>query len=147
MKKATNDIVVLFTLAIANTPLSVPELAFRCNKSYNTIKKIISSDDRVIPVGKNPTRYMFATPEMFSEEIVRLHGDTPKEGWVAWIEKIHNKVAELIKVDKTRAPNDVLKQAIVVEALAVNLIMFARELKQHADKPDWFALMGGVENE
>jgi hypothetical protein len=56
-------------------------------------------------------------------------------------------MATLVSLDKERSSGDIRRQALVVEALGINLIQFARELGEHYDKPDWFTLMGGDENE
>jgi len=79
-------------------------------------------------------------------DVVRLQNSIPKDGWVDWIEKVAYKMSTLVGVDKSRSSEDLHKQAIVVEALGINLIQFARELKENANKPDWFTLMGGDEN-
>lgn len=140
------ETLVLFTLAIANTPLTISELAFRTGKSYNTVKTVLSGDDRVSVLEGHPTRYYLAKPDVLDEQVVRLQGDTPKEGWVKWAESVSPLARTFIKLDKGRAPEDVANQAVVLEALGTNLLLMGRQLKEHADKPDWFTLMGGDEN-
>ena len=144
--KRSNEDVVLFTLAIANTPLTLGDLAFRAGVSYNTAKKIIDADERVTKMGKHPTMYYLATPDVLDEQVVRLSGDTPKEGWVGWLAKVSPKLTEFVKIDKSRLSDDVRKQGLVLEALGMNLILAGRQLQQHADKPDWFTIIGGDEN-
>lgn len=144
--KRNRENMVMYTLAIANAPLSLAELAFRSGASYNTVKKIVEADERVVKSGTYPTRYSFIKPEMLDQQVVRLQNDVPPHGWVTWIETVSPKVPELLRIDKTRDSTDLRKQAIVVEALGMNLIQFARELKDNCEKPDWFALMGGNEN-
>ena len=146
MRKSSRDTVVLFTLAIANAPLTISELACRSGKSYNTVKSVVASDKRVAALGDRPVRYYFPPPEELDVDVVRLQNSIPKDGWVAWIEKVAYKMSTLVGVDKSRSSEDLHKQAIVVEALGINLIQFARELKENANKPDWFTLMGGDEN-
>lgn len=147
MKKPSNDTLVLFTLYLANAPLTISELSFRSGKSYNTIKSVLSTDDRVIKLEGHPTRYYFKPIDELDVDVVRLQNSMPKDGWVSWIGKVLPKVANLITIDKTRSSEDIHKQALVVEALGINLIQFARELNEHHDKPDWFTLMGGKEND
>lgn len=142
----TKESLVLFTLAIANAPLSLSELAFRTGKSYNTVKKIVEADERVGVTKEYPTRYFMAMPEVLEQNVIRFEFDTPPGGWVSWIEKATPKIARLISIDKTALPDDLYKQAVVVEALGINLVQFARKLKEYSDKPDWFTLMGGDEN-
>lgn len=144
--KRSNEDVVLFTLAIANTPLTLGDLAFRAGVSYNTAKKIIDADERVTKMGKHPTMYYLGTPDVLDEQVVRLSGDTPKEGWVGWLAKVSPKLTDFVKIDKTRLSDDVRKQGLVLEALGMNLILAGRQLQQHADKPDWFTIIGGDEN-
>jgi hypothetical protein len=146
MKKSNKDTVVLFTLAIANAPLTISELSFRSGKSYNTVKSVVASDERVSALGDRPVRYYFPPPKELDADVVRLQNNIPKDGWVAWIEKIAPKMSTLVGVDRQRQSDDLHKQGIVLEALGINLIQFARELKENADKPDWFTLMGGNEN-
>lgn len=143
----SKETLVLFTLAIANAPLTISELAFRTGRAYNTVKKIIESDPRVGVAEGHPTRYYMGMPEALEQNVIRFEYDTPKEGWVAWIKKATPKIPGLISVDKTAQPEDLYKQAVVVEALGINLVQFARKLKEYSDKPDWFTLMGGDEND
>lgn len=145
MNRSKEDL-VLFTLATANTPLTITELAFRTGRSYNTVKKILTGDARVTVLEGHPVRYHFAIPESLEQNIIRFEYDTPKDGWVSWVSKVAGKVPALLRIDKTLATDDVFKQAVVIEALAINLIQFARKLKEHSDKPDWFTLMGGDED-
>jgi len=143
----SKETLVLFTLAIANTPLTIGDIAFRSKVSYNTVKKVVLSDERVSSVGNHPTLYYMAKPDVLDEQVVRLTGDTPKEGWVTWIGKISAKLPDFVRIDKARESDDVRKQGMVLEALGVNLILFGRTLQEHSDKPDWFTLIGGNEND
>jgi len=145
MKKATNDTLVLFTLATSNEPLTIRELAFRSGKSYNTVKGVVTADDRVATLGERPARYHFPSPEALDTDVVRLQNDMPKDGWVSWLEDVGPKVPDLVQIDKTRTSSQMKKQAIVVEALGINLIQFARELQNNKNKPDWYELLGGKE--
>jgi hypothetical protein len=147
MMNRTKETLVLFALAMANTPLTLSNIAFRSGVSYNTVKKILEADDRVTHVGTHPTMYYLAKPDVLDEQVVRLNSDTPKEGWVGWLAKISPKLAEFVRVDKERLSDDVRKQGMVLEALGINFILAGRQLQQHADKPDWFTLIGGNENE
>ena len=137
---------MLFTLAIANAPLTIGDISFRSKVSYNTVKTIVTGDARVSSVGKHPAMYYMAKPDVLDEQVIRLSGDTPKEGWVKWIGKVSPKVVDFVTVDKARLSDDVRKQGMVLEALGTNLILFGRELQEHSDKPDWFTLIGGDED-
>jgi hypothetical protein len=143
----SKETLVLFTLAIANTPLAIGDIAFRSKVSYNTVKKIVDGDDRVSSVGSHPTLYYMAKPDVLDEQVVRLHGDAPKEGWVRWLAKVSPKLVDFVTIDKARLSDDVRKQGMVLEALGVNLILAGRALQEHADKPDWFTLIGGDEDD
>jgi hypothetical protein len=142
----SKETLVLFTLAIANTALTIGDIAFRSKVSYNTVKKVVLSDTRISKLESYPTLYYFAKPDVLDEQIIRLHGDTPKEGWARWVEKIAPKLSNFARLDKARLSEDVRKQGMVLEALGTNLILLGRELQTHADKPDWFTIMGGDEN-
>jgi hypothetical protein len=141
------ETLVLFTLAIANAPMTISDVAFRSKVSYNTIKKIVDADERVSKIGKHPTMYYMGKPDVLDEQVIRLHGDTPREGWVEWVAKVSSKLAQFVRVDKTALSEDVRKQGLVLEALGTNLILFGRQLQEHAEKPDWFTLIGGNEND
>ena len=143
-KKST---LVLFTLAIANTPMTIGDIAFRSGVSYNTVKKIVLSDERVTSVGTHPNLYYMAKPDELDAQVIRLHGDEPKEGWVTWVKKVAPKLSEFIRIDKTRLSEDVHKQGLVLEALGTSLILLGRKLQKHSGEPDWFTLIGGNEND
>jgi hypothetical protein len=81
------------------------------------------------------------------EQVIRLSGDEPKEGWVAWLAKVSPKLSQFVRIDKTALSDGVRKQGMVLEALGMNLLLAGRKLQEHADKPDWFTIMGGDENE
>jgi hypothetical protein len=88
-----------------------------------------------------------AKPDVLDEQIIRLQGDTPKEGWVKWLTKVSPKLVDFVTIDKARLSDDVHKQGMVLEALGMNFILAGRALQEHADKPDWFTLIGGNEND
>jgi len=138
---------VLFTLAIANAPMTIGDIAFRSKVSYNTIKKIVDADERVTKVGKHPTMYYMAKPDVLDEQVIRLSGDTPREGWVEWVAKVSPKLAQFVRIDRASDSDTVHKQGMVLEALGTNLILLGRQLQEHAEKPDWFTLIGGNEND
>ena len=141
------DTLVLFTLAISNTPLTIGDVAFRSGVSYNTVKRIVLLDERVTSVGTHPARYYMAKPDELDEQVVRLHGDEPKEGWVGWVKKVTPKLGEFIRLDKSRLSDDVRKQGMVLEALGTNLILLGRNLQKYSVEPDWFTKIGGDEND
>jgi hypothetical protein len=147
MKNHTKENLVLFTLAIANTPLTIGDIGFRCGVSYNTVKKIVTEDGRVVAFGGYPALYHLAKPSELDEQVIRLHGDEPKEGWVDWVKKVAPKLSEFIRIDKTRLSEDVRKQGMVLEALGTNVILLGRKLQKHSEEPDWFTLIGGNEND
>ncbi len=138
---------MLFTLAIANAPMTIGDIAFRSKVSYNTIKKIVDADERVTKVGKHPTMYYMAKPDVLDEQVIRLSGDEPREGWVEWVAKVSPKLAQFVRLDKSALSEDVRKQGMVLEALGTNLIFMGRKLQKHSEKPEWFTLMGGNEND
>jgi hypothetical protein len=138
---------VLFTLAIANAPMTIGDIAFRSKVSYNTVKKIVAGDKRVTAVGSHPTHYYLAKPDVLDEQVIRLSGDTPREGWVIWTKKIAPKLMQFVRLDKTAISENVHKQGMVLEALGTNLIFLGREMQKHSDKPDWFTLLGGNEDD
>jgi len=141
------DTFVLFTLAIANTPLTIGDIAFRSGVSYNTVKKIVTEDDRVTAFGGYPALYHLAKPSELDEQVIRLQGDEPKEGWVDWVRKVAPKLSEFIRIDKSRLSDDVRKQGMVLEALGTNFILLGRKLQEHSKDPDWFTKIGGDEND
>lgn len=141
------ETLVLFAMAIADKPVTINDISFRSKVSYNTVKKIVTTDPRVSIVGNNPTYYYFAKPDVLNEQVVRLTNKRPKEGWVSWATKIAYKLTLLIQIDKKAKANDVQKQGLVLEALGINFILWGRDLQKHYDKPDWFALIGGDEND
>lgn len=144
---SSKETLVLFTLAIANAPMTIGDIAFRSKVSYNTIKKIVDSDERVTKVGKHPTMYYMAKPDVLDEQVIRLSGDTPREGWVEWVAKVSPKLAQFVRIDRANDSDTVHKQGMVLEALGTNLILLGRQLQEHADKPDWFTLIGGNEDD
>lgn len=144
---SSKETLVLFTLAIANAPMTIGDIAFRSKVSYNTVKKIVNSDERVTAVGSHPTHYYLAKPDVLDEQVIRLSGDTPREGWVEWTKKIAPKLVQFVRLDKTALSENVHKQGMVLEALGTNLILLGREMQKHSDKPDWFTLLGGNEDD
>ena len=144
---SSKETLVLFTLAIANAPMTIGDIAFRSKVSYNTIKKIVDADERVTKVGKHPTMYYMAKPDVLDEQVIRLSGDTPREGWVEWVTKVSPKLAQFVRIDRANDSDTVHKQGMVLEALGTNLILLGRQLQEHADKPDWFTLIGGNEDD
>ena len=140
------ELAVLFALAMSQSPLSIPDLAKRTGKSYNTVKKVVTTDARVTTQPGHPTRYYLAMPEQLQGQVIRLSGDKPAEGWVTWLGKVRPKLMELTALDKTRQLDEVTKQGMILEALGVNLVSLGRDLQDYADQPDWFTKIGGNED-
>lgn len=141
-----NKLAVLFTLALSQSPLSIPDLAKRTGKSYNTIKKVVTEEVQVVAVPGKPTRYHLAMPEQLQGRVIRVTDEPPTEGWVRWLERVRPKLAELTALDKTRQLNEVNNQGIILEALGVNLASLGYALQENSDQPDWFTKIGGDEN-
>jgi hypothetical protein len=57
------------------------------------------------------------------------------------------KLAQFVRIDRANDSDTVHKQGMVLEALGTNLILLGRQLQEHADKPDWFTLIGGNEDD
>jgi len=138
---------VLFALAMASTPLTINDLAFRSKVSYNTVKKIVANDSRVTVVGSNPARYYLAKPDVLDEQVIRVSGEAPAEGWATRVRKLSPKLPQFVRLDRANDADTVRKQGMVLEALGTNLILFGRDLQKHYNKPDWFTLIGGNEND
>jgi hypothetical protein len=62
--KQSNEALVLFTLAIAETPLTINQIVTRSNKSYNTVKSVVLADERIAKVTEYPARYHLGKPEV-----------------------------------------------------------------------------------
>lgn len=141
-----NKLAVLYTLALARTPLTIQEVTIRTGKSYNTVKKVLLGDNRVKKSGKYPTRYYLAKPAELDSELVRVSDEPPKEGWVVWVGKIRAKISRLLEIDKDMHTTDVRKQGMVLEALGANLVSLGRTMQDKADEPNWYALIGGEDD-
>lgn len=143
--KQSNEALVLFTLAIAETPLTINQIVTRSNKSYNTVKSVVLADERIAKVTEYPARYHLGKPEVLDEHVIRLKDEKPKEGWVKWLSKVAPKFPDFVRIEKTRKSEELRKQGMVLEALGTNLLIFGRELQDKSDEPHWFALIGGSE--
>lgn len=141
-----NRLAVLFTLALARAPLSIPDLAKRTGRSYNTVKKVVTKEVQVSTVPGKPTRYHLAMPEQLQSDVIRVSGEQPAEGWVRWTAKVRPKLIELTTLDKTRQLDEVKKQGMILEALGINLVSLGRALQNNADQPDWYTQIGGNED-
>lgn len=140
-----NRVAVLFTLAMAQSPLTVDDLSKRTGKSYNTVKKVLKSEQRVQKVGHYPARYYLSKPEEIDSELVRVTGEQPKEGWVPWLDKVRPKIVRLTEIDSTAHTKDVRNQGLVLEALGTNLLSLGRTMQRVSDEPNWYELIGGTD--
>jgi hypothetical protein len=134
---------ILFALAMAQAPLTVQELCKRTGKSYNTVKAVVE-DGRVTKLGKHPVRYHLAKPDQLDQEVIRVEGKQPSEGWVRWMQKVQPKLVRLTDLDSASDSSALKKQGMVLEALGINIVSLGRELQKNKDKPDWYELMGGT---
>lgn len=134
---------ILFTLAMAQAPLTAQELSKRTGKSYNTVKAVVDADERVTKLGKHPLRYHLAKPQELDQQLIRIAGDTPTEGWVQWIGKVRPKLTRLTDIDSDMDSKSLRQQGMVLEALGINLLSLGKEIQKHSDKPDWYTLLGG----
>jgi len=138
-----NRMAVLFSLALSQSPLTIDDLSKRTNKSYNTVKSVLKSEERVQKMGHYPARYYLSKPEELDSELVRIKGEQPKEGWVPWLNKVRPKLLRLTDIDSSMVTKDIRNQGLVLEALGTNLLSLGKAMQKHSDKPDWFELIGG----
>lgn len=134
---------ILFTLAMAQAPLTAQELSKRAGKSYNTVKAVVDADARVTKLGKHPIRYHLAKPEQLDQQLIRVEGKPPAEGWVEWIGKVRPKLTRLTDIDSDMDSKSLRQQGMVLEALGINLLSLGKEIQKHSNKPDWYTILGG----
>lgn len=147
MKPAERSkLAVLFTLAMARTPLSIPDLAKRTGRSYNTVKKIVTTELQVTAVPGKPTKYKLGLPRELEVEVVRVSNTMPEEGWVDWLRKVRAKFAQMTELDKMATADQVNRQGLLLEALGVSLVSLGRDLQDKASQPDWYSQIGGDED-
>lgn len=128
---------VLFTLAMADQPLSIADVSFRTGLSYNTVKKAVLDDERVKRVTGYPSKYSLDKPELFNTDIMSVKYDKPEEGWLTWLQQIRPLLVSITAMPDTLEQDELLKKAGMFKSLGRSFLSLGKDIERLADNDEW----------
>ena len=129
--------VVLFTLAMSDQPLSITDIAFRCGLTYNTVKKIVWSDDRVKKHEGYPALYSAEKPDQFNTEVMRVKYDKPEEGWLTWLDNIRPLLVTITAMSEGMSKEEREKKASMFKSLGRSFLSLGKDIEDLIDNDEW----------
>lgn len=136
--------VVLFTLAMAEVPLSIDDISFRTGLGYNTVKRVVFADPKVTAVAGRPTKYVVSMPAVIDPRLFVVEYDKPQEGWVEWLNAVRPFVVSLLAVDDSMEQSERDRKAKMFRSLATSFLSIANDLEDTLEEPDWFERLRGL---
>ena len=128
---------VLFTLAIADRPLSISDIQFRCGLSYNTVKRAVFGNKQVIRHDEYPARFSVAKPEALSDDVIWARYDKPDEGWITWLNQIRPLLVSITAMPDDMSKDELLKKAGMFNSLGRSFLSLAKDMERLSDHDDW----------
>lgn len=123
---------ILFTLAMAERPLSIDDVSFRCGVSYNTVKRTVADNPRVIRDGKYPVMLSLSKPAELKELIAfdYLNRERPEEGWDKWLEDIRPLLPSIAALSDTMSVQEKQRKINMFKTLGTSFLSLAKDLEE-----------------
>jgi hypothetical protein len=123
---------ILFTLAMADQPLSIDDVSFRCGVSYNTVKRTVADNPRVTREGKYPVMLSLAKPKQLKELIAfdYVNRERPDEGWVAWLEEIRPLLPSIAALPDGMSVQEKQRKINMFNTLGTSFLSLAKDMEE-----------------
>lgn len=122
--------VVLTALAMADYPLSIPDIAFRTGLGYNTVKRVVFSDANVVKHGGRPAKYTVEQPSALDRSLLVVKYDRPEQGWGPWLEEIRPLLPTIASLPEGMTKVERTRKINMFESLGTSFLSLAKDLEE-----------------
>jgi hypothetical protein len=146
MNSSKNANLVLFTLATSDKPLTISDMQFRSGMSYNTVKRTVFADSRVVRHEGYPARFTMEMPPEFDTRRMVIQYDRPEEGWITWLNEIRPLLVSITAISKDMSLDEVERKSTMFASLGTSFSTLSKDLidaVNHDDTMDWFEYFRG----
>lgn len=138
-----NELLVLYTLSVTDTPLSITDLSFRTGLSYNTVKRVVFGNPRVKKVDGYPSTFTADKPNILDPTQVGIyHLEKPAEGWGTWLNQIRPLLVSITAISEDMTEEEIYKKATMIEYLGRSFLALSKDLVGFYEDPttkhDWY---------
>lgn len=128
---------VLFTLAMAERPLTIADIAFRCGLVYNTVKRVVLTDERISKNAGYPSTFEVAKPELLDNDTLFVKYDRPAEGWLTWLDSIRPLLVSVTALSDTMDKQELNRKVVMFKSLGRSFVSLSRDLDSLIDNDEW----------
>ena len=137
-----NQNLVLFTLAMADKPLTISDMQFRSGVSYNTVKRTVLGDPRVERHGGYPATFSLPGVDQLGDDVVVAYKTKPAEGWVTWLNEIRPLLVSITALSEDMSHDELARKVDMFKSLGTSFLSLADDLAFHHESPttgdEWF---------
>lgn len=129
--------IVLFTLAMADRPLTINDIMFRCGVSYNTVKRAVYGNPRIRQEEGYPATFTATKPDAFDPNVIMIKYDKPQEGWITWLDEIRPLLVSITALSDTMGKEEREKKANMFKSLGRSFLSLGKDIERLIDNDEW----------
>lgn len=137
MTVSSNKNIVLFTLAMADQPLTISDIMFRCGVSYNTVKRVVYGNPMIRQEEGYPARFTASKPGSFDPDVIMIRYDKPDEGWLTWLDRIRPLLVTITAMSDTMDKAERDKKAQMFKSLGRSFLSLGKDIESLMDNDEW----------
>ncbi len=150
MTSSKNANLVLFTLATSDKPLTISDMQFRSGMSYNTVKRTVFADSRVVRHEGYPARFTMEMPPEFDTDRMVVDYDKPAEGWITWLNEVRPLLVSITAISKDMSFDELERKSLMFSSLGQSFTSLSKDVASAIDDDDttvwdsWFSRESGA---
>lgn len=122
---------------MADQPLSISDIMFRCGVSYNTVKRVVYGNPRIKQEEGYPARFSTTKPDEFDPNVLMIKYDKPDEGWLTWLDEIRPLLVSITAMADTMDKAEREKKANMFKSLGRSFLSLGKDIEKLMDNEEW----------
>ena len=112
---------------MADQPLSISDIMFRCGVSYNTVKRVVYGNPRIRQEEGYPATFTATKPDAFDPNVIMIKYDKPQEGWITWLDEIRPLLVSITALSDTMGKEEREKKANMFKSLGRSFLSLGKD--------------------
>jgi hypothetical protein len=119
--------IVLFTLDMADRPLSIDDVAFRTGLGYNTVKRVVLGDSRIEKIPGKPATYHAKLTDR--EDVLVVSYEKPEGDWQAWLDEIRPLLPSIVAMSDEMSKQERTRKIGMFKSLGASFLSLAKDME------------------
>jgi hypothetical protein len=119
--------IVLFTLDMAQMPLSIDDVAFRTGLGYNTVKRVVLGEPRIEKIPGKPAKYHAKLTDR--DDVLVVSYEKPEQGWEAWLEEIRPLLPSIASLPDEMSVQERKRKVSMFNTLGTSFLSLAKDME------------------